>query len=285
LRNCGGKGALVIRTSTRFALLLFLLALSPAPAAFAQDGEEDDAVLRLAQPDFVIVNLPTSLRLPRFGSAFRIQHRFVRPLRCEECADGLLGDAFGIDNGAVINIEMRFGIVPNGQLVVSRARVDKTIAFTGLYGLTRQSDSVPLEVALVAAVEGTDNFGEEKSPTLGAIVTRLVGERAAFHLEPLWVGNSNIAAAGGDDSTLMLGVGGRIRIRPTVYLVGEATPRLSGYQPGTTLGSFAIEKRAGGHIFQLNFSNYFGSTFRQLAQGALSGDDWYMGFNISRKFF
>ena len=71
----------------------------------------------------------------------------------------------------------------------------------------------------------------------------------------------------------------------SIAVLGELTPRLAGFSPGTTLGSFAVEKRAGGHIFQLNFSNYFGSTFRQIAQGAFTGDDWYLGFNISRKFF
>jgi hypothetical protein len=63
------------------------------------------------------------------------------------------------------------------------------------------------------------------------------------------------------------------------------TPRISGYKPDTMLGSFAVEKRAGGHVFQLNFSNYFGTTMRQIAQGAPDGDHWYLGFNISRKFF
>jgi hypothetical protein len=98
--------------------------------------------------------------------------------------------------------------------------------------------------------------------------------------------NSNLLDDGGDDdSTFMLGIGSRIRLRPTFYVVGELTPRISGYKPDTMLGSFAIEKRAGGHVFQLNFSNYFGTTMRQLAQGAPDGDHWYMGFNISRKFF
>jgi hypothetical protein len=49
--------------------------------------------------------------------------------------------------------------------------------------------------------------------------------------------------------------------------------------------SFALEKRAGGHMFQLNFSNGFGTTMSQLARGGFTNDDWYLGFNISRKFF
>ncbi len=38
-------------------------------------------------------------------------------------------------------------------------------------------------------------------------------------------------------------------------------------------------------MFQLNFSNGFGTTLAQVARGASSNNDWYLGFNLSRKFF
>ena len=83
-----------------------------------------------------------------------------------------------------------------------------------------------------------------------------------------------------------------MRVRDTVYLVGEFAPRVSGYSPGVSHGSFAIEKRAGGHVFQVNFSDSFGSTLGQIARGGTqtvlangTRTDWYLGFNISRKFF
>jgi hypothetical protein len=50
--------------------------------------------------------------------------------------------------------------------------------------------------------------------------------------------------------------------------------------------SFAIEGRAGGHLFQINVSNGWGTTFGQLAsRGGITNDNWYIGFNIARKFF
>jgi len=82
----------------------------------------------------------------------------------------------------------------------------------------------------------------------------------------------------------MLGLGARLRVRPTVYLIGEYAPRLGGFDDGAHHLSFAIEKRAGGHTFQLNFSNSLGTTPAQMAQGG-SKDDWFIGFNIARKFF
>ena len=84
----------------------------------------------------------------------------------------------------------------------------------------------------------------------------------------------------------MVGVGARVQISKGLYVTGEITPRLSGNKPGANLASFAIEKRMGGHMFQLNFSNSsLGTTMQQIAAGAADNSHWYMGFNISRKFF
>ena len=63
------------------------------------------------------------------------------------------------------------------------------------------------------------------------------------------------------------------------------TPRASGFRPGVALATFGIEKRICGHMFQLNFSNSLGSTMAQTARGATNDTDWFMGFNITRKFF
>ena len=74
-------------------------------------------------------------------------------------------------------------------------------------------------------------------------------------------------------------------MRPSTYLVAEVTPRLGGYDPGVNQVSFGLEGRAGGHLFQLNFSNGFGTTLGQIAGGTANYDDWHIGFNIARKFF
>jgi hypothetical protein len=260
-----------------------------APAAEPSEEESDDAVLNRSQPDFTLINLPTGLRLPKWKSAFRVTHRFTRALGDGDFGD-LAGDFFGLDSGAVIGMEFRIGILPGGQVGVHRTN-DKTIQFFGQYDLKQQSTSFPIGIAAWASVDGTNNFRDSYSPALGAILTREFGDHGAIHLEPIWVNNSNLLPSEvvDDNDTFMLGVGARIRVRPTVYLVGEVVPRLSGYDPKRTSGSFAIEKRAGGHAFQLIFSNTFGLTMAQLARGGEpnggGGNNWYLGFNISRKFF
>lgn len=266
-------------------LAVLVVTLVAAPPLFGQEPE-DDAVLKPAEPDFTLVALPTSLRVPRLKSAFRVTHRFTRPLNQEGSDFGdLAGDLFGLDGGAQIGLEYRFGILPNGQIGMHRTS-DKTIELFGEYGLTRQGSQMPFETAVFVSIEGTNNFQDEYSPAIGLILARRVGASAAFYFEPIFVGHSNVFEPRvNDDNTFMIGLGARVRVRPTVYLVGEFTPRVSGYAPFDDQGSFAIEKRAGGHVFQLNFSNAFGTTMGQIARQHFAGNNWYMGFNISRKFF
>ncbi len=108
-----------------------------------------------------------------------------------------------------------------------------------------------------------------------------------MYAEPIWISNTNaIDAPGTDNSTLLMGLGTRLRVRPSLYLLGEITPRLAGYDPGVNQASLALEGRAGGHLFQINVSNGFGTTLSQLAsRGGVSNENWYIGFNIARKFF
>jgi len=258
---------------------------TPVPA----EEERDDSVLNRSQPDFTLINLPTGLRLPKWKSAFRVTHRFTRPLNEGDFGD-LASDLFGLDSGAVIGLEFRIGIMPGGQVGFYRTN-DQTIQLFGQYDLKQQSESFPLGLAAYASVDGTDNFTDSYSPALGLIVTREFNEHGAVYLEPIWVNNTNDRPSElvDDNNTFLLGVGGRIRIRPTVYVVGEIVPRVNGFDPGTTAASFALEKRVGGHAFQLVFSNTFGLTMAQIARGGIENldgsDNWYMGFNISRKFF
>jgi uncharacterized beta barrel domain-containing protein DUF5777 len=282
----------VIRHIVR-PMAIAILALACASAAFAQD-DTDDAVLKPAEPDFTLISLPTALRLPKFKSAFRVTHRFGRPLGDGDFGD-LAGDFFGLDNGATIGLEYRFGIVPNGQIGFHRSSSGKTIELFAQYGALRQGHRSPVEVSAWFSIEGTDNLQENHSPSLGAIISRRFGEVASVYVEPMWVNNSNPVPGQLVDhnDTGIIGLAARIQIHPTVYLVGEMAPRVGGYDPGATHAAFAIEKRVGGHVFQLNFSNSWSTTMGQIARGGFEHQDpdgsmvtdWFLGFNITRKFY
>jgi cytochrome c oxidase subunit 2 len=250
------------------------------------DTADEDVRISPAEPDFTLISLPTALRVPRFKSAFRVTHRFAQPLNGS--VGDVAGNLFGLDSGAQIGLEYRFGIVRNGEIGIHRTS-DRTIEFFSQYGLVRQTPGRPVDVSVLVSVEGTNNFRDQYSPVLGAIVSRTLGERAALYVEPTWVHHANVqpstSVAGASTDTVMLGLGGRFRIRPTVSIVTEFSPRAPGFRPGVNHGGVAIEKRAGGHMFQLNVSDSFATTMGQIARGGPVGNDWHLGFNISRKFY
>ena len=99
-------------------------------AAAVQAGD-DDGALNLAQPDFTVVTLPTTLRLPRYKGAFRVTHRFNRPLGVGDFGD-LVADLFGLDASSLVGLEYRFGLLPGGQVGIHRTS-NKTIQFFGQY--------------------------------------------------------------------------------------------------------------------------------------------------------
>jgi hypothetical protein len=244
--------------------------------------DDDDAALVLAEPDFRVLNLPSTLRLPLHGSNFQLTHRFNGNLR-QGTLGANAGSLFGLDQGAAVGFEYRFGIARHLQGAVYRTAIDKTIQFYGKYDAVRQGRSIPVSLSALVSVEGSDNFRERYSPALGVVASRTAGNRLAMYATPLWVHNT-AALLNIDRDTFFVGVGGRVRVGSTVYVVAEVAPRAAGYTPDKPAYGFGIEKRAGGHMFQLNFNNGQGTTFGQLARGG-SPNSLYLGFNLARKFF
>ena len=255
---------------------------SPAPLVTAADADPD-ASISPPEPDYTIISLPTALRLPRHGSAIRVTHRFARPL------DGgfgdLAADLFGLDSGAQIGLEYRFGIVRNGQVGFHRTS-DKTIEFLGQYGVLRQSPRRPVDVTVLATIEGVDNFQDRFTPSLMAIVSRRFGDRVAVYAEPAWVHLAQLDLLEPEAADILVfGIGGRVRIWKAVSAAAEFSPRAGDEPIGTSHAAFAIEKQLGGHVFQLNVSTTQATTMGQIARGGAADRDWSLGFNISRKFF
>ena len=286
---------------------------SAPPPATVDPRDAADLTPSLVEPDFTLVNLPTTLRLPRHKSAFRITHRFARTLHSD--IGPLASDLFGLDSGALIGLEYRFGVMRGLQAGIYRTS-SKTVQFFGQYDAVRQSASRPVTVNVVASIEGLNNFhrgdrvDEEDSvyaTALGAIVSRTVGDRAAFYLQPSYIFHANtystegclehlehghaipgcagVTTVGIESNTLMIGASARLRVSQGVYVLGSWTPRASGFGPGVSLKTFALEKRLGGHVFQLNVSNSLGTTLSEMARGAANNRDWFLVFNISRRFF
>ena len=255
-----------------------------AEAAAVQDDDDDpDLDVNLSQPDYTLVNLPTSLRLPKGKLAMRVTHRFGRPLDDGNFGD-LAADLFGLDAGGLIGLEVRYGVLRGTQVGVLRTS-DRTIQFFAQQQLLGQ-EKFPLGIALNLTADGTNNFQDSYSPGIGFVVSREFGKYGAVYVEPTWVNNTNTLPDElvDDNDTFLVGVGARVRVTRRMYLVAEAAPRVSGFDPGSTAASLGVEMRAGGHAFQINFSRGLGTTMGQVARGG-TNDDWFIGFNISRKFW
>ena len=268
---------------------------APPTPAYDTDLDKDPS-----EPDFTLIDLPTNARLPRHKLAFRLTHRFARPLG-EGDFGNLASDFFGFDGGAQIGLGLRFGLFPGTQLGIYRTS-DRTILLHAQQQLLREGGS-PVGLSLVAGVEGLNNFGlseapadgalHEFSPSAGLVVSRRLGTHGAVYAEPAWVGNTRLSpsAPGTDDGTLVLGLGARLRVTKSMSLVGEVHPRLTGYAGDLgsgnpdPLATFGVEWTVGGHAFQLNFSNALGTTPAQVARGAQGQAGWFIGFNLSRKFY
>jgi len=251
---------------------------APPSAAAAQD---DDATLQPVEPDFTLVNLPTTLRLPLHKSNFHLTHRFQGNLR-----DGTFGhqlsNLFGLDNGAAIGFEYRFAVMKHVQAAAYGTNIDRETEFYAKVDPIAQSASMPLSISAIVSVEGANNFRRDRSPALGATLSRKIAEAAELYATPMWVHNTAVGAV--TRETGFVGLGGRIHVRRNMYLVGEVSPRTGGYAPGPPEYSFALEGRVGYHVFQLNFSNTVGTTFAQTARGG-APNSLFLGFNLARKFY
>ncbi len=261
----------------------------------------DDAALNLAEPDFVVINLPTTLRLPRLKGNFRLTHRFAGNLR-----NGTFGQQasslFGIDQGAIIGFEYRFAVATHTQAAFYRSSFDKTIQLYGKYDAWHQHGSMPVSISPLVSIEGTDNFQEKFAPAVGAAVSRQIGTRVAAYITPVWVHNTAASLdpishshdsdahsavspyASESRNTTYVGLGGRARIGGSTYVAGEVAVRAQGYAPDQPAYGVSIEKRVGAHMFSLTFTNGFGTTFAQVARGG-TANSLFLGFNLGRKFY
>jgi hypothetical protein len=268
-------------------ILTFAAAVSPAHAQQATD--DDDAKLRPAEPDFVTISLPTTLPLPAHAMTFHLTHRFNEDLRNDSIGTQF-SNLFGLDNGANIGLEFRYGVMKHLEAVVQRTSIGRTIQFSAKYDGWHQTETMPVAISAIVSIEGNNNFhntegGDQASfaPAIGAVISRTVNDRLAVYATPVWVHNTGTGSVT-TENTGFIGLSARARVLDTTYLVLEGTPRVGGLVIGTAEYGFGIEKRVGAHVFSLVFTNGPGTTYRQMAHGGVP-EHLTLGFNLTRKFY
>jgi hypothetical protein len=296
---CGVSLAFVLLLGVAGARSAFAQTATPPPAAVAPPTQPDDdpAVLDPVEPDYVVVNLPTTLRVPKWKGNFRLTHRFAGNLMNGDFGYQL-GNLFGIDQGAIIGFEYRMGLPKGVEAAAFRTSFDKTIQLYTKWDGIRQKGKVPVAISPVVSIEGVNNFQDQYAMAYGASISRSVAQRVGVYAQPFFVTNTaaNLEPVGhthdagtSEDShehrnTFYVGLGARIRLRPSLYATGEFVPRVDGYSPNDPAYGFGVEARVGQHVFSLTFTNTFSTTFSQLARGG-TPDSLYLGFNLARKFF
>ena len=287
---------------------------STVPPAAIDPRDAADRRPSLVEPDFTTVNLPTTLRLPQVQKLVPDHPPFradsERPEFREAGRRSVRPGQRRADRPRIpVRVDARAssGHLPQqhqDDSVLRPVRRDEAERVRPFYGEP------------VRRIEGLNNFhrgdvvDEEDNAyatAISGILSRTIGSRGALYLQPAYIIHSNTYSTAGcfehiehghdipgcvdatttgiESDTLLVGLSGRMRMTQGVYVVGSWTPRASGFRPGVSIKTFGIEKRLRGHVFQLNVSNSLGTTMAEMARGATNNRDWFLGFNMSRKFY
>lgn len=276
--------------------------------------------------DYRLINVPTPKRVLRHSVNLYFTHRFSQPLKpLDQSAEAL----FGLDSFAVSSLGVFYGITD--KLYVSATRsplcqrgLCRTIEVGfGYHLLDEKKGRSPVALSTYASIEGDDNFTEHYTYNLQMMVARSATKYVNLFFSPAVHFNANgqrrfdprsneffppapIADTFRQDKhAASFGFGINARIRPTISLLFEYTPRV-GFKLGRVrsifnanftqvLGfrvesepeiGFGIQKDIGRHSFALTFSNTQTTTTARYNSSnlVLPASKFIIGFNLYRRF-
>lgn len=278
--------------------------------------------------DYRLVNVPTPKRVPKGSLNVYFTHRFSKPVHAENESFGdTVEELFGLDSFSVSSLAFMYGFTDRLYGVVHRSPICqpspicKTIELGVGYRLLDEAGRSPLALTAYASVEGSDNFTEQFTYNIQAMMARSVTRHVNLFFSPAMHLNSNgqgrfnprpesffpveplAAALELGRHTGSFGFGANGRIRPSVSLLFEYTPRV-GFKLGqieqifgpdfTRIGlrnkseaeiGFGVEKRLGRHAFSLTFSNTQATTTSRYNSSnlVLPPGRVIIGFNLFRR--
>jgi cytochrome c oxidase subunit 2 len=275
--------------------------------------------------DYRLINVPTPKRVLKGSVNLYFTHRFAQPVRPLGRSDD---DLFGLDSFAVSSFGGFYGITD--RLYVSAYRspicqpgLCKTIELGVGYHLLDEGGRSPIALSTYASVEGDHNFKEDYTYNLQLMVARSASKYVHLFFSPAVHLNANgnrrfdpratdffpreplADQFNQDKHGASFGFGASARIRPTISLMFEYTPRVgfklgqvdpifvptTGRVSGFTISSeaelgFGIEKDVGRHTFSLTFSNTQTTTTSRYnsSNQVLPPSRFSIGFNLYRRF-
>lgn len=300
---------------------------SPAPQepSVADDTQHEANRHIAAEPyDYRLVNVPTPKRVPRHSLNLYFTHRFSQPVRpVEESVKELLG----LDSFSVSSFGLFYGITDRLYVSAYRSPVCqpgmcKTIEIGLGYHLLDEAGRSPVALSTYASVEGDDEFTEQYTYNVQAMVARSATKHINLFFSPAVHINSNGQRRFNPRPenffppepladrldlgrhTVSFGFGVNARIRPTTSLLFEYTPRvgfklgrvepvfssnrtqITGFKNNSHAEiGFGIEKRIGRHAFSLTFSNTQATTTSRYNSSnlVLPPEKFMIGFNLYRR--
>lgn len=252
----------------------------PDPPAAQQPAEHRGALRDAVAFDFYLVNLPTTRPVARHSLHLHFTHRFLEPT----FSGNSPRDLFGLDAFSISSFGFIYGVTNRITAIAYRSPFLKTIELGGAVRLLDEGVyHSPISASARVSVERTDNFSGHTTVNFAFPVSRTITRRAEFVLVPQASLRANPFPSPfiPEENLFGLGLGATVKIRPSVALTGEYLARLEGYQPFTrdTI-SWGIQKRTFRHVFELVFTNSFGTTTNAAMQG---GDFFKIGFNVHRQ--
>lgn len=236
-----------------------------------------------------LVNLPTTTTLGKGEFLFRISHRFQPPV--SEGWDSLIG----FDGPAFILFSFGYGITDSLAVNVGRSKLFQEWEFGADWSLFEQGrkGSLPFSATLhlgggLVTLDEPQDAGWSGRFRLSALlsIARQLNDRFSFLLVPAYSTNTNFWEPS-SDGTFSLGVGGRIMVFDDLSIIAEWIPRLAGYKDFYSGWGLGVEKKIGGHVFQIFVTDSIGLTAAQFLPGGdlkLGDGDFRLGFNIFRTF-
>jgi cytochrome c oxidase subunit 2 len=275
--------------------------------------------------DYRLVNVPTPKRVVRHSLNLYFTHRFTQSIKpLDESARQLLG----LDSFAVSSLGVFYGITDRLYISASRSPLCqrglcRTIEVGVGYHWLDENKHSPLALSTYASIEGDDNFTEHFTYNFQAMLARSATKYVNLFFSPAVHLNANgqrrfdprsneffppapIADSFRQDKhAASFGFGVNARIRPSVSLLFEYTPRV-GFKLGRVRPifnsnftqitgfrtesepeiGFGIQKDIGRHSFSLTFSNTQTTTTARYNSSnlVLPPSKFIIGFNLYRRF-
>ncbi|HEY0462425.1 MAG TPA: DUF5777 family beta-barrel protein [Pyrinomonadaceae bacterium] len=274
--------------------------------------------------DYKIINVPTPKKVPKGTWNLFFSHRFTQPIHpLDESGKNLLG----LDSFSVSSFGVTYGITDKLYVSASRSPLCvkglcRTIEIGFGYNWLAQDKDSPVALTTYASVEGNDNFTEEYTYNLQAMLSGRIGKRIYLFFSPAVHLNSNgqhrfnprptdffppaTAASSFELPTngATFGFGTSVLITHSIAALFDFAPRI-GFKLGRVRPIFGpnfqitgftneshpsmglgIQKNIGRHSFTLTFSNTQTSTTSKYNSSnlLLKPRRLTIGFNLSRRF-